>query len=270
MVVHVIAVDGNQGDHMKVIILSILAFLISLPLRAEVSLPANFVDLHGAFKGKGLTSKKDAYLLVYRIVEDGQSSGRFFVYLLSDNKTKGQIFDAEWIGGEGIGLLANGKSQDAEFLDPKLPAAAVLEKGLDRKQGQVLNLNRQNNSPLISESYMFNYDSDTVQISNVPPLGLYADKKDQVTATQGYEGTLNVVALAPSIGLSDKYVGVFELDGVVVLRKQVLDNSLLSYNEGAISGILVSVKNGRKQEVIVGQITADGRPSTVKVLRRDQ
>jgi len=254
------------GETMKKALLSLILLLITLPLHAELRLPEDVLELQGAFKGVGTTSKEVSHLLVYKIKEDGESSGRFSVFLLTSNKTKGQIFDAEWISGEAIGLIANGKSQNGRYLDPKLPPAAILEKSLDLKYGQVLKINKQDNSSLLVESYIFYRDSDDVKINQNPPLGLFADKKNTVAVTNGYEGTMNVETQVPALGHQGKFVGVFELDGVVVLRKQVLDNNLLSFNEGEISGVLVSIVDGRKFSVVIGNIAADGRPTPVKLL----
>jgi hypothetical protein len=258
----------NLGEIMKKAFIGLVVFLFTLPLYAAVSLPANFYELEGAYKGVGVTSKTVAHLLVYKIQEEGEASGRFFIFLLTGNKTRGQIFDGEWIGGESIGLIANGKSADGRYLDPKLPPAGTLEKGLDQKHGQVLKLNKLDNSNLLTESYYFHRDSDDVKINNVKPLGLFTDRKNTVTSTHGLDDTMNVDTLVPALNHQGKFVGVFELDGVVVLRKQVLDNNLLSFNELEISGVMVSIIDGRRQSLILGNITQDGRPTPVKILNR--
>ncbi len=252
---------------MKLLTLAILLF--SLKGFAGPQLPQDFSQLEGAFKGVGLSSKKSAYLLVYRVLENNQSSCRFNIFLISQNKAGGQVLEAECIGATALAVLGIGTTSNSKYLEAKLPPAGILEERFDAKHGRYLHLGRQKNtsflpSPL-AEDYAFTSDSDDIRVYTGAPLGLFNSNSNSVSSTNGNQGTLNLVTQLPSLGLTGKFVGVSELAGVTILREQKLDNSLYQYSEGEISGMLVTIVSGKRVMVVVGKIS-DGRPQSIVFL----
>jgi hypothetical protein len=262
------------GNMKKIIFVLAISLLINTGITntswaSSITLPQNFLELQGAYKGRGVNSHKDAYLLIYKIMEDNQPSGRFNMFLLTNDKAQGQILEAESIGGTGIAVLVDGVSDDKKYIEATLPPAGVLELALDKKYGQYLRLTKSDDSSLLQESYAFTEDSRDIRINPNYPTGLFSGRRgDTLAGISGASGILNVDAQVSSLDFSGKFVGIFELTGVMVLRKQKLDNSLYQYNEGEISGLLVSIYNGRKPMVIVGRLT-DGKPAPVAVLPLD-
>lgn len=235
-------------------------------------IPDRIIDLHGAFKGKSVKTKKTAHLLVFNIKENGQPSGRFNIYLLHDRE-KGQVFEAEILDQSRLALLAVGKNNSGEFIESKLPVAGTLEIQLESLGRGGANLYLQSKDRVLSESYKFEKRSNDIKLGRNLVDGVYEDRKNRnqgLVARDGHQNSTAVRAILPTLGLEGDLIGVPELEGIVVLREEEIDNNLNAYFESHVSAAYVPIIDGRKDKIVIGKIADDGRMVPVRLLNKDK
>jgi len=230
------------------------------------AIPNQIEQLHGVFKGKGAKSNKTAYAIVYGIEEQGQPSGRFNIFLLSQDRKMGQVFEAEVIGLNRIGLISLGVSSTGEFLDPVLPPSGTIEIQLDSKGRKTLYL-RSIESSKITEDFLFDRVSDDITLGPVLPRGSFANKTSSLNATTNTYQSSALYGTVSSLKLNGTFYTNFELAGLMVMRPENLDNNMRVHGESKIAGVLVSILDGRKESIIVAPAPAGGAPVAVEILK---
>lgn len=243
--------------------------------RSKDVLPSNILELAGVLKGNVIDGeKKDkAYLLIYPMEEQGQPSGRANVFLLYNEKKTGQVFEGYMIGNYRMALLPVGTDESGRFIEPKPTPAAIVEIKTSRRGPTITISPADNNSKVMSLNMEFDRISDDLELGPALPKGHFQDggafrSGDQsVVSTISNSLSASLQIKADKVGLSGVFYTVFELTGLMVLRPEVISSSLNEYGSPEVKGLAVSVIDGGRESIIIGQANRTGGPSTVTLLK---
>ena len=228
-------------------------------------------EIQGVFKGYGKDHDTDSYLVIYRIDENEAPSGKFNIFLLRKNKKgrdyTGGVFEGEMVSRSRIALLPVGLTNDHRYLKTIDKAVATLEIRTDSKRRRSLLLTSIGDSGHLPEHFRFTKVSDTFELGPRLPYGTYQERKCEyiVQSNTDHSATINIQK--SKLDLSGLFQTIFELEGLMVLRKEQLSSSLLNENQdSAIEGILVSLKEGRDRSIVIMKPTTDGKMHAVEMV----
>ncbi|MEQ1665221.1 MAG: hypothetical protein ABL927_07600 [Bdellovibrionales bacterium] len=235
-------------------------------------LPQTILALDGVFKGEQKT-EGTAYLLIYPMKEQWQPSGRANIFLLYGDKSIGQVFEGYMLGEYQMGLLPVGLDQTADFIEPKSAPTATLEIQ-PTKDGPIVVLKPYGASTVVAKTFEFDRMSDDLKLGPVLPNGFFSNESFSKSATDtvtSHPTTAESTSLnmnTPTIQLTGVFQTIFELTGLMVLRPQIISESMKQYGASQISGLAVSVIDDGRESLIVGLPNTNGSPAPVIFLRK--
>jgi len=235
--------------------------LISVVGLASVKVPADLTKLAGAYEGKTVGSRKKVKAL---IVPKAQKPGTFLIALLIGDP-QGILFDGELISGsQNIGLSSLGLSQDSSEIEVTVPPAALMQIVYKNAgEAERIEINPQSGSGVLSEAVILDSQDESVSLS-APQPGQYGSVPNQVTV--GPDGF--VKAQLSSLRLNGQFTSTLDISNLGVLRGVSFDANYQSHESDQVSGIMMTITDGRRQSLIVGAPNPNGGPVSVLMLKK--
>lgn len=228
-------------------------------------------EMQGVFKGYGKEEETRSYLVVYRIDENDSPSGKFNVFLMrknnSGNSYRGAIFEGEMLSRSRIALLPIGLTNDRKYLRTIDKAVATLEIRVDSSRRRSLLLTKMSDSNLLPEHFYFNKVSEDYRLGPKLPMGTYEEKYSEFIVQSNSEESATINVQKSKLNLNGLYHTVFEMEGLMVMRKEQFNSSLLRVNQSSeIQAILVSLMDNRERSIILMKPNPNGEMQDIEIV----
>ena len=233
----------------------------------DKDMPRSISELKGVFYGKTMKSKENVRAFISPRVE---KPGTFFVALIIGDP-KAQLFQAEAIGQDSLGLSPLGLSSVNDEMEIKAPPAAILQ--LVIKSGNKIDkikITPQAGDQILGQIVELDSEYTKSKLLDQVPAGFFTDAgafgsgKSQVTVGADAMVRSEVQNLNKLIG---QFSLSYDMLGVGILRGVGIDGNYQKNEAEEVSGFLLAVQDSKTVNLVVGVPNGDGTAFTVVLLK---
>lgn len=228
-------------------------------------------NLQGVFKGKSLKSKASAYMMIYKMQENGENNGRFIIYLLTDGTKYGQAFEAEILDKRRsrIALLPIIMTDGDANSAPLKKVAGTLELVVKSSKKRTLRITSKD-SKVLAEDIIFSRVTKDYSLMDFTPTGSYKKKKDFFLVQNNGRYSFVLNGKLKALGLRQGYYTAdAEHLGLFTVRPEVIDSSINAYSSSKVVGIVVPVLEDNDRILFFSKLNSNGTPSKVVMMEEE-